>query len=265
MLDTKGPEIRTGKLDPSLGGKLVLTKGDTIEVGTDYARLGTKEYLPCSYKSLPTSVKPGGRVLVADGSLLLEVVECREESIVARILNNATIGERKNMNLPGAYVDLPTLADQDVIDLRDFGVAHGVDFIAASFVRKAEDIRNIRAVLGEDGKDIKIIAKIENIEGLENFDDILKEVRMRSELSNVDSIFNLMACLQTDGIMVARGDLGMEIPLEKVFLAQKFMINKVNIISTTSGLTTIRDGCAVKCSAMLWANPSSPRRRCLSR
>jgi len=147
-------------------------------------------------------------MLVADGSLLLEVVEIRETSVMARIMNNATIGDKKNMNLPGVIVDLPTLTEKDIDDLVNFGVALGVDFIAASFVRKGSDIDFIRQTLGEAGAHIKIISKIENQEGLENFDDILEK---------------------TDGIMVARGDLGMEIPIEKVFLAQKMMIHKSNL------------------------------------
>ena len=125
-----------------------------------------------------------------------------------RVINNASFGDKKNMNLPGAIVDLPTLTPKDIDDLQNFGVALGVDFIAASFVRKGEDIDFIRSVLGEKGKNIKIIAKIENQEGLENYDKILEK---------------------TDGIMVARGDLGMEIPIEKVFLAQKMMITRANI------------------------------------
>ena len=207
MLDTKGPEIRTGVLDPSCGGKLKLVKGEIIEVGTDYSKPCTPLYLACSYKSLPTSVKVGSKMLVADGSLSLEVTEIRPASVMARIMNNASLGDKKNMNLPGAIVDLPTLTEKDVDDLQNWGVVNNVDFIAASFVRKASDVTYIRQVLGEKGKHIQIISKIENQEGLENFDEILTA---------------------TDGIMVARGDLGMEIPIEKVFLAQKMMISKCN-------------------------------------
>jgi pyruvate kinase len=207
LLDTKGPEIRTGVIDPSLNGKLKLIKNSIIEVGTDYSKLCTPEYLACSYDSLPKSVKVGSPILAADGSVSLRVTEVREKSVMAEVLNNAIIGDKKNMNLPGAVVDLPTLTEKDIHDLKSFGVAKGFDFIAASFVRKASDIDYIREVLGEEGKGIKIIAKIENQEGLDNYDEILET---------------------TDGIMVARGDLGMEIPIQKVFLAQKMMINKAN-------------------------------------
>mmetsp|Transcript_6199 Transcript_6199/g.10318 ORF Transcript_6199/g.10318 Transcript_6199/m.10318 type:complete len:502 (-) Transcript_6199:1062-2567(-) len=208
LLDTKGPEIRTGKVDPSCGDKVKYTKGTTIEVGTDYSAPCTSTYLACSYKSLPKSVKTGSKILVADGSLMLMVTEVKETSVMASVLNSAAFGNTKNMNLPGAIVDLPTLTEKDIGDLKDFGVANQVDFIAASFVRKGSDIDFIREVLGEAGKGIKIISKIENQEGMENYDDILEK---------------------TDGIMVARGDLGMEIPLEKVHLAQKMMIRKCNL------------------------------------
>lgn len=183
LIDTKGPEIRTGVIDASLGGKLKLVRGETIEVGTDYAKPCTPTYLACSYKSLPKSVQIGSRILVADGALMLQVTEIKAESVLATILNNASIGDKKNMNLPGAVVDLPTLTEKDIDDLVNFGVHYGVDFIAASFVRKASDLDFIRQVLGEKGKNIKIISKIENQEGLENYDAILDK---------------------TDGIMVAR-------------------------------------------------------------
>lgn len=209
MLDTKGPEIRTGVVDPSLGGKLKLVKNELIEIGTDYSRPCTPQYLACSYASLPTTVVPGSRILCADGALSLTVVECKEKSVIARIMNNASFGDKKNMNLPGAVVDLPTLTPKDIDDIVNFGIPNNIDFIAASFVRKAADIDKIREVCGENGRNIKIIAKIENQEGLENYDDILN---------------------RTDAIMVARGDLGMEIPIEKVFLAQKMMIHKANVV-----------------------------------
>lgn len=208
IVDTKGPEIRTGNVDPALGGKVKFEKGDIIEVGTDYSRPCTKSHLACSYKSLPTSVAVGARILVADGAMVLRVTEIREASVMAEVLNNASFGDHKNMNLPGAIVDLPTLTPKDIDDLVNFGVANQVDFIAASFVRTSEDIDNIRQTLGEGGKNIKIIAKIENQQGLQNFEQILAK---------------------TDGIMVARGDLGMEIPIEKVFIAQKMMIHMSNL------------------------------------
>ena len=203
-----GPEIRTGVVDPSLGGKVKFVKDSIIEVGTDYTKYCTPEHLAISYPSLSNSVKVGAKMLVADGALMLEVTEIKATSVLARVVNNASFGDKKNMNLPGAIVDLPTRTPKDIDDLQNFGVALGVDFIAASFVRKGEDIDFIREVLGEKGKNIKIIAKIENQEGLENYSKILDK---------------------TDGIMVARGDLGMEIPIEKVFLAQKMMITKANI------------------------------------
>lgn len=171
--------------------------------------------------------------------LLLCLFTCTagRSSVIARVDNNALIGERKNMNLPGAIVDLPVLTEKDVDDIVNFGIVQGVDFIAASFVRKGADIDHIREVLGDAGAYIKvskqrsgrtvspakineerrcpmlrvsqIIAKIENEEGLQNYDEILAKA---------------------DAIMVARGDLGMEIPPEKVFLAQKMMIRKANLV-----------------------------------
>ena len=147
---------------------------------------------------------------MADGSISLTVHSCNVTAgeVAARVENDAKLGERKNCNLPGVKVNLPTMTDKDKVDILDWGVYHKVDFVAASFVRKASDVVAIRGVLGESGRHVKIISKIENQEGIENFDDILRE---------------------SDGIMVARGDLGMEIPLEKIFVAQKMMILKCNL------------------------------------
>eukprot|EP00527_Entomoneis_sp_CCMP2396_P007248 CAMPEP_0198143606 /NCGR_PEP_ID=MMETSP1443-20131203/8565_1 /TAXON_ID=186043 /ORGANISM="Entomoneis sp., Strain CCMP2396" /LENGTH=517 /DNA_ID=CAMNT_0043806869 /DNA_START=52 /DNA_END=1605 /DNA_ORIENTATION=- len=208
LLDTKGPEIRTGFF--AEGNKIHLTKGETLTLTSDYSFKGDNKKMACSYATIAKSVNPGQQILVADGSLVLTVLTTEETvgEITCRIENNASLGERKNMNLPGVEVDLPTLTEKDIHDIVDWGIPNNIDFIAASFVRKASDVAKIHEVLGEAGKGIKIICKIENQEGMENYDEILKV---------------------TDAIMVARGDLGMEIPPEKVFLAQKMMIRKANI------------------------------------
>jgi pyruvate kinase len=208
LLDTKGPEIRTGFF--AEGSKITVVKGETIILTTDYSFKGSAQKLACSYPALAKSVTPGQQILVADGSLVLVVLTCDIPAgeITCRIENNASIGERKNMNLPGVIVDLPTLTDKDIDDIQNWGCVNDIDFIAASFVRKASDVHLIREVLGPAHQHVKIICKIENQEGLENYAEILEA---------------------TDGIMVARGDLGMEIPPEKVFLAQKMMIRLSNI------------------------------------
>lgn len=210
MLDTKGPEIRSGFFAND-AKKIDLVKDEVITLTADYSFKGDSTKLACSYPTIAASVTPGQKVLVADGSLVLTVLECNVDDgeVKCRIENNASIGERKNMNLPGVVVDLPTLTEKDIDDIANFGCKNDVDFVAASFVRKASDVTAIREVLSANGGEhIKIICKIENLEGLENYDAILAA---------------------TDGIMVARGDLGMEIPPEKVFLAQKMMIRLANI------------------------------------
>eukprot|EP00746_Dinoflagellata_sp_MGD_P140227 gnl/MRDRNA2_/MRDRNA2_73515_c0_seq1.p1 gnl/MRDRNA2_/MRDRNA2_73515_c0~~gnl/MRDRNA2_/MRDRNA2_73515_c0_seq1.p1 ORF type:complete len:504 (+),score=119.36 gnl/MRDRNA2_/MRDRNA2_73515_c0_seq1:96-1607(+) len=205
LLDTKGPEIRTGFF--AEGKTITLEKGNPLKLVTDYEFKGDATCIACTYKELPTSVKPGGIILCADGSLSLKVTECGSDFVMTTVMNNCSLGERKNMNLPGVKVNLPVLQEKDKNDLVQFGIPQGVDFVAASFVQSADDVKMIRETLGPAGRAIKIISKIENEEGLKNFDEILVE---------------------TDGIMVARGDLGMEIPPEKVFLAQKMMIAKCN-------------------------------------
>jgi len=160
MLDTKGPEIRTGKLVD--GKPIELVMGQDLEICTDYDIEGDSTRIACSYKSLPDTVQVGSVIYIADGSLTCEVTEILENGVKCQVKNNAKIGERKNMNLPGAVVDLPTLTEKDEIDLTEFGLKHGIDMVAASFVRKQEDIEYIRDLLGPRGNHIKIIAKIEN-------------------------------------------------------------------------------------------------------
>lgn len=218
LLDTKGPEIRTGFFNEKCKGKIHLKAGSIVELTTDYSFKGDETKFACTYDKLPTSVKPGSLILIADGSLVLRVVECLATSVKCNIENDQSIGERKNMNLPNVKVDLPVLQPKDIDDIQNFGVKRGVDFVAASFVQSAADIAFIRQVLGPEGKDIKIIAKIENQEGLDKFDEILAA---------------------TDGVMVARGDLGMEIPPEKVFREQKNMITKCRLAGKPCVVATL--------------------------
>ena len=205
MLDTKGPEIRTGFLKDATPVKL--EAGKDVILTTNYEYKGDAKTIAISYKQLPRDVAPGGQILIADGSIVLTVLSCDVAGgkVKCKCQNTATLGERKNVNLPGVNVDLPTLTDKDVDDIIHWGIPNDIDFIAASFVRKPANIDNINKVVG--GAEIQIISKIENQEGLINFDEILKK---------------------TDAVMVARGDLGMEIPTEKIFLAQKLMIQKCN-------------------------------------
>lgn len=186
LLDTKGPEIRSGFFADGKD-KITLTKGETLVLTNDYSFKGNEQKLACSYEKLATSVKPGQQILVADGTLVLVVVSCDEAlgEVTCMIQNNATIGERKNMNLPGVVVDLPTFTEKDVQDIVEFGIKRRVEFIAASFVRKGQDVLNLRKLLNDNGgPEIKIISKIENLEGVERFDEILQA---------------------TDAVMVARG------------------------------------------------------------
>ncbi|GIX60968.1 pyruvate kinase PyK1 [Babesia caballi] len=205
LLDTKGPEIRTGLLKEHK--PVTLTQGQSLKISTDYQMEGDNQCITCSYPLLPKSVSVGSTILIADGSLSCTVTETHDTYIVVKVLNNATIGEKKNMNLPGVKVDLPVLGEKDINDIVNFAIPNNFDFIALSFSQTADDIRECRRVLGEAGRHIKVIPKIENMEGLSNIDEIIAEA---------------------DGVMVARGDLGMEIPIEKICLAQKYMIKRCN-------------------------------------
>ena len=204
MLDTKGPEIRTGIIESKEGVRLV--KGQELELTTDYSFLGNEKKIAISYPAI-VKLKIGQKVLMADGNVTAIVKQVMEKSIIVTIQNDYLLGNTKNVFLPKVNVELPTLSEKDEKDLVQFGLKEGIDMVAASFVRKAEDVEYIRDVLGPKGSHIKIISKIENHEGVENYEKILEV---------------------TDGIMVARGDLGMELPVEKVFLAQKYMIELAN-------------------------------------
>jgi pyruvate kinase len=208
MLDTKGPEIRTGFLKD--GTPIQLKEGQEITISTDYSLKGDNKTITMSYKKLPVDVKPGNTILCADGTITLSVLSCdvKAGTVRCRCQNTAMLGERKNVNLPGIVVDLPTLTEKDKEDILQWGVPNNIDMIALSFVRKGSDLVTVRKVLGPHAKKIKLMSKVENQEGVINFDDILRE---------------------TDSFMVARGDLGMEIPVEKIFLAQKMMIYKCNL------------------------------------
>lgn len=209
LLDTKGPEIRTGFFREDVGKAIELKQGQDLKLVIDYSFKGDSTCIAVSYDKLCASVKKGNIILCADGSLSLKVKEVAADFVITEVMNNCKLGERKNCNLPGIKVDLPVLQEKDVNDLVNFGIPQGVDFVAASFVQSAADVKVIRDTLGMRGRNIQIISKIENEEGLKNFDEI---------------------CMASDGIMVARGDLGMEIPPEKVFLAQKIMISKCNLM-----------------------------------
>ena len=165
MLDTKGPEIRTGFLENEQ--PIQLTAGEEVTVTTDYDKPGKPGLIAMSYKKLAEDVKPGSEILCADGSIVLKVVatDPAAGTVRCRCMNTAVLGERKNVNLPGVVVDLPTLTAKDEDDLRQWGVPNAIDFVAASFVRKGSDVAYIRSVLGEGGSQVKIISKVENQEG----------------------------------------------------------------------------------------------------
>ncbi|GKX54684.1 pyruvate kinase [Leminorella grimontii] len=203
LLDTKGPEIRTVKLEG--GNDVSLVAGQTFTFTTDLSVVGNKDRVAVTYSGFAEDLKVGNTVLVDDGLIGMEVIEIKKGEVVCKVLNNGDLGENKGVNLPNVSIQLPALSEKDKKDLV-FGCEQNVDFVAASFIRKRSDVLDIRAHLkAHGGEHIQIISKIENQEGLNNFDEILEA---------------------SDGIMVARGDLGVEIPVEEVIFAQKMMIEK---------------------------------------
>ncbi|WP_308580155.1 pyruvate kinase [uncultured Oribacterium sp.] len=203
LLDTKGPEIRTGVLEG--GNKITLQEGDEITLTTEEV-VGTKQKIYINYEHLHEDVKPGNVILIDDGLIGLEVLSVNGQEIHCKVTNGGELGERKGVNVPNVPIQLPSITEKDIEDIR-FGISEEFDFIAASFVRSADAIRQIRALLDEAGSQMKIIAKIESQEGLDNLDSIIDEA---------------------DGIMVARGDLGVEVEARRLPHLQKEIIEKCN-------------------------------------
>ena len=202
LLDTKGPEIRLGDFEQK---QVVLKQGQLFTLTTSEI-LGNKESAYITYSGLPYDVTPGNRILIDDGLVEMEVESVVGEEIRCLVKNTGVISARKGVNVPGAALSLPFINEKDYNDLR-FAVEQGFDFVAASFTRTYEDMRELKHILKElGGEKIKVIAKIENSQGVENLDEI----------------FSI-----ADGVMVARGDMGVEIPLEEVPVIQKEIIKKV--------------------------------------
>ncbi|AMA64683.1 Pyruvate kinase I [Candidatus Arsenophonus lipoptenae] len=203
LLDTKGPEIRTMYLKK--GKEVSLITGQNFILTTDTSVIGNHDRVAVTYSGLTNDLHPGNIILIDDGLISMEVLFIKSNNIYCKVLNNGDLGENKGVNLPGVFISLPALSEKDKQDLI-FGYQQGIDFIAASFIRKRADVEEIRNhLIQHSDKNIQIISKIENQEGLNNFDEILEA---------------------SDGIMVARGDLGVEIPVEEVIFAQKMMIEK---------------------------------------
>uniref|UniRef100_A0A6Q2XIR7 Pyruvate kinase n=1 Tax=Esox lucius TaxID=8010 RepID=A0A6Q2XIR7_ESOLU len=208
-LDTKGPEIRTGLVRGSAAEEVELQRGARVRVVTDEGNRDSTDgrVIWVDYPSLPQVLQKGGRIYIDDGLIGLKVMEIGPDWVEALVESGGVLGSRKGVNLPGCdLVDMPAVSERDETDLK-FGVAQGVDMVFASFIRCAKDVREVRRALGAFGKDIKVISKVESRQGVQNFLEILAE---------------------SDGVMVARGDLGIEIPAEKVFIAQKMMIGRCN-------------------------------------
>ena len=201
MLDTKGPEIR---LETFENGKVELKKGQTFTLMTQSV-VGNAERASITYPELPRDIHEGTTILIDDGLVGMTVRGLTDTEITCEVNNDGTVSDRKSVNVPDADLSMPYISPKDRDDIV-FGIHHGVDFVAASFTRSADDILEVRKIFSQEGRsNISIIAKIENMQGVQNIDEILRV---------------------SDGIMVARGDLGVEIPLEQVPVIQKMLIHK---------------------------------------
>src|SRR5207248_7708386 len=199
LLDLQGPKIRVGKIK---GGKMVLEEGSEVTIVADKDVPGTPERFGCSYEGLADDVTPGDAVLINDGAVRLEVIKAEKKEVRARVIVGGTVSDHKGINLPGTPVSIPALTEKDLSYLQ-FGLAQGVDYVAMSFVRSADDIRLIKRY----APTMPIIAKLEKPQAVDRIDEI-------SQIA--------------DGVMIARGDLGVEMPLERVPLIQKTGIERTN-------------------------------------
>ena len=203
LLDTKGPEIRTGKFKEPV----VLEAGAKVTLTTEEIEWCSKDLIYINYKNLASIVKKGSLIYIADGSVELKVEDVKGNEVLCTVVVSSEVNTKKNVNVPNTYVDLPAISDIDVSDI-EFGIQNGIDFIAQSFVKRAEDVLEVREILKRnDAEHVHIIAKIESFEGLDNLDKIIEV---------------------SDGIMVARGDLGVQIPIESIPEVQKRIIKKCN-------------------------------------
>lgn len=203
LQDLQGPRIRTGKL--AFGTEVELQPGQLFKI-TSEPILGDANRISTSYKDLPHDVKKGDRILLADGSIELDVLETNQTEVMCKVIDGGTLGQNKGMNLPGVAVSLPALTDKDRLDL-EFGLRQGVDYVAISFVRKPEDVVAVLDTIAAHEQDVPVIAKLEKPESITNLDQILEVAY---------------------GVMVARGDLGVELAPERVPVIQKHIIQKAN-------------------------------------
>jgi pyruvate kinase len=194
-VDLQGPKIRLGRFS---NGPHELSRGDIFTITTDDVS-GTKERVGTTYKGLPGDCKKGDRILIDDGKVTVEVVEVKGNDVVTKCIEPGPVSNNKGINLPGVAVSVPAMSEKDIDDLR-WGLKAGADFIALSFVRSAKDIDDVHRIMDEEGKRVPVIAKIEKPQAVENLEEIVNAF---------------------DGIMVARGDLGVEMPIEDIPLVQK--------------------------------------------